>query len=368
MRIDRIELNEIQLTLQERFEISSGWTEVRRIPLITLHGEGQVGWGELVAGEFPSYSSETVDTAWQMLTSLIVPAVLGTTPETAPEVLSPVDWVRGHRMAKACVEMAAWDLEAKVKGVSLKTLLGGVRDEVEVGVSIGIQRTIDRLLEKVENYLEQGYRKIKVKIKPGRDLEPLRAVRDRFPSVPLMADANSAYRLADAPRLKELDDLDLMMIEQPLAYDDYLDHGALQAELSTPICLDESIRSVDDTRLALSLDASRIINIKPGRVGGLASSRSIEELCRGRDIPVWCGGMLESGIGRAHNLALASLPGFTKPGDISESRRYYAQDVVLPEFTMSDGLMTVPSGPGIGVEPDMDRIAELTVRREVFEA
>lgn len=368
MRIDRIELVEITLPLRERFEISSGFTEVRRIGLVRLHGEGQVGWGELVASEAPSYSSETMDTAWQILTSLIIPGVLGTDPDSALDVLAPVDWIRGHRMARAAVEMAGWDLEAKIKGISLSTLLGGVRDEVEVGVSIGIQPTHDAVLKKVEGYLEQGYRKIKIKIKPGRDVDVLRAIRDRFPTTPLMADANSAYGLEDAPLLAELDDLDLMMIEQPLAYDDYLDHSVLQRQLTTPICLDESIRSVDDTRLALHLDSGRIINIKPGRVGGLESSRNIEALCRSRGVPVWCGGMLESGIGRAHNLALASLPGFTKPGDISESRRYFARDIVVPDFTMSDGLMAVPSGPGIGVTPDEERIAALTVRQEVFTA
>lgn len=271
-------------------------------------------------------------------------------------------------MAKAAMEMAAWDLEAKIKGVSLRTLVGGVRDSVEVGVSIGIQPTHDAVLSRVEGYLEEGYRKIKIKIKPGKDVDVLNAIRRRFPDIPMMADANSAYRLSDASRLRELDDLDLMMIEQPLAYDDYLDHAALQAQLKTPVCLDESIRSVDDTRLALSLGSARIINIKPGRVGGLASSKAIEAFCRSEDVPVWCGGMLESGVGRAHNLALASLPGFTKPGDISESKRYYARDIVDPEFVMTDGLMSVPDGPGIGVRPDLERIESMAVRKEVFTA
>lgn len=366
MRIDKIELTEIHLPLRERFEISSGWTELRRIVLVTVHADGQVGWGELVAGEEPAYSSETTDTAWQILTTLIVPRVVGTDPATASEALAPASWIRGHRMAKACVEMATWDLEAKLKGVSLRTLLGGTRDAVEVGVSIGIQPTLDALLHRVAGFVEAGYRKIKIKIKPGRDVDVLRAVRDRFPRVPMMADANSAYRLSDASLLAELDDLDLMMIEQPLAHEDYLDHAALQERLKTPVCLDESIRSVDDTRLALALGSARIINIKPGRVGGLASSQAIEELCRSRDVPVWCGGMLESGVGRAHNLALASLAGFTKPGDISESRRYWERDIVDPEFTMSDGLMAVPEGPGIGIQPDVPRIDAMAVRKESF--
>lgn len=368
MRIEKIELTEIRLPLRERFEISSGWTEMRRIPLLTVHAEGEVGWGELVAGDAPSYSSETTDTAWHILTRTIIPAILGTDPDAAADVLAPVTWIRGHRMAKAAVEMAAWDLEAKLKGVSLRTLLGGVREAVEVGVSIGIQPTHDAVLRRVEGYLGQGYRKIKVKIKPGRDIEVLRAIRDRFPEIPLMADANSAYRLSDASRLAELDDLDLMMIEQPLAHDDYLDHATLQSRLRTPICLDESIRSVDDVRLALHLDSGRVINIKPGRVGGLGSSADIEALCRSRDVPVWCGGMLEAGVGRAHNLALASLAGFTRPGDISESRRYFQRDIVTPEFVMNEGMMAVPEGPGIGVEPDVERIEALAVRKEAFAA
>jgi len=368
MRIERIELREVNLPLLERFEISSGWRDDRRIVLLTVHGDGEVGWGECVAGEDPSYSYDTVDNAWHMLTSTIIPAVLGTEPSRAPDVLSPVEWIRGHRMAKAAVEMATWDLEAKLQGRSLADMLGGTRAEVPVGVSIGLQRSDDALLAKIDGYLEAGYRKIKIKIKPGRDVEMLAAVRDRFADIPMMADANSAYRLSDEERLKELDGLGLLMIEQPLAHDDYLDHAALQAQLETPICLDESIRSVGDVRLALELGSCRIINIKPGRVGGLESSKRIHDLCRAAGVDVWCGGMLESGVGRAHNLALATLPGFTIPGDISESRRYWERDLVNPEFVMSDGIMSVPTGPGIGVTPDEKRIADLLVRTEVFTA
>jgi len=270
-------------------------------------------------------------------------------------------------MAKAAVEMTAWDLVAKVRGVSLSTLLQGTRDRVAVGVSVGLQPTDDDLFRKVEGFLEEGYRKVKIKIKPGRDVEMLAGLRQRFPDAELMADANSAYSLADLDRLRELDGLRLMMIEQPLAHDDYRDHAALQAQLETPICLDESIRSVGDTALALELGSCRIINIKPGRVGGFASSRAIHDLSGTHDVPVWCGGMLESGIGRAHNVALASLPGFTLPGDISESRRYWEEDVVDPEFKMEDGMMPVPTGPGIGVQPRLDRIAALTAREQTFE-
>jgi len=269
-------------------------------------------------------------------------------------------------MAKAAVEMAAWDLEAKARGGSLASLVGGARDSVPVGVSIGLQRTDDELHHRVARYIEEGYARIKIKIKPGRDVGMLRGLRDRFGGVPLMADANSAYSLEDLPRLRELDDLDLTMIEQPLAHDDYLDHARLQGEMETPICLDESIRSVRDAALALELGACRIINIKPGRVGGLSAAKAIHDLCVEHDVPVWCGGMLESGVGRAHNVALASLPGFTLPGDISASKRYWQEDIVTPEFLLNGGVIDVPSGPGIGVEVREDLVDAWSVRRADF--
>ena len=368
MKIERVVLREIRLDLLERFEISSGGSQDRRILLLTMEGEGEVGWGECVAGEEPGYSYETTETAWHILTEFLLPFVVGTEVEDPSDVLLATPWVRGHRMAKAGVEMTAWDLAAKIQGVPLATLIGGTRDRVVVGVSVGLQPTDDDLFRKVEGYLEEGYRKVKIKIKPGRDVEMLSGLRQRLPEAELMADANSAYSLADLDRLLELDGLRLMMIEQPLAHDDYLDHAALQAQMETPICLDESIRSVGDVALALELGSCRIINIKPGRVGGFASSRAIHDLCGTHDVPVWCGGMLESGIGRAHNVALASLPGFTLPGDISESRRYWKEDIVAPEFTMKDGLMPVPTAPGIGVQPKLDQIAALTVRTETFDA
>ena len=362
MRLEGFHLRELRLPLTEVFEISSGARQARRVLLLTVRGEGVEGWGECVAAEDPGYSSETTDTAWHLLTDFLLPALTGHEFEAPNEILAPVSWVRGHRMAKAAVEMAAWDLQAKSLAIPLWELLGGKGDPLPVGVSVGLQPDDDTLLGKVEGYLEEGYARIKLKIKPGRDVEMVRKVRDRFPEVPLMADANSAYTLSDASRLQELDDLDLLMIEQPLDHEDIQDHAALQARLRTPICLDESIRSVQDTRLALDLDATRVVNIKPGRVGGFASSRAIHDLCRSRQVPVWCGGMLESGVGRAHNLALATLPGFTLPGDISASRRYWERDVVTPEFELVEGRMPLPEGPGIGVEPDMDRIQELTVR------
>ena len=366
MKIDRAHLREIPLRLKEYFEISSGGKQDRRILLLTLEGEGFEAWGECVVGEDPGYSYETTETAWHMLNDFILPAVVGRDADGPEDVLAPIRWIRGHRMAKASVEMAAWDLAARMDGVSLSRKLGGTRSAVAVGVSVGIQKSDEALHEKVAGYVAAGYARVKIKIKPGRDVEMLAGLRERFPDVRLMADANSAYRLTDAARLRELDALHLMMIEQPLSHEDFLEHARLQEQLDTPICLDESIESVDDLDLALKLGSCRIVNIKPGRVGGHASSKRIHDLMVSRGMPAWCGGMLESGVGRAHNVALASLPGFTLPGDISASRRYWERDIVDPEFEVSNGEMRVPSGPGIGVEPDRERIAELTVREATF--
>jgi O-succinylbenzoate synthase len=364
--IGRAVLRLVPLRLRERFEISSGARQDRIIMLLALHADGHVGWGECVAAEDPSYSYETTETAWHVLTEFILPAVVGREVSSPGDVLAPAAWVRGHGMAKAAVEMAAWDLEAKRAGVSLAAALGGERRPVQVGVSVGIQPTDQALLEEVERFVEEGYRRIKIKIKPGRDVEMLRAVRERFTEVPLMADANSAYTLPDADRLAALDELDLMMIEQPLAYDDLRDHARLQQRLRTPVCLDESVKTPGDAALALELGACRIINVKPGRVGGFAGSRAIHDLCLKNRVPVWCGGMLESGVGRAHNVALATLPGFTLPGDISASARYWEQDLVNPEFVLQDGTLTLPDGPGIGVVPDLERIEARTVKSARF--
>ena len=355
------------LRLKEYFEISSGGTRTRRIVLLALEADGIEGWSECVAGETPSYSYETNETAWHVLSQWLLPELVGAEVEDGRR-LNPAPWLRGHPMARAAVEMAGWDLEAKRRGLSLAELLGGdPAVPVPVGVSIGIQKTNDLLLGKVEQRLGEGYRKIKIKIKPGRDVEALRSVRDRFPEAPVMADANSAYRLPeDLERLRELDDFGLMMIEQPLGHEDLLDHAELQRHIDTPVCLDESVRSPEDARLALRLASGRIVNIKPGRVGGLASSVAIHDICRTAGWPVWCGGMLESGIGRAHNVALASLPGFSLPGDISESKRYWSEDIVHPEFEMRDGLMSVPDGPGIGVTPCAKRIESLVTRKKTW--
>jgi O-succinylbenzoate synthase len=357
-----MELREVHLRLRERFEISTGGWDERRILLLRMESEDGEAWSECVAAEAPNYSYETPETAWHILTEFVLPAVLGMEFQTPEAVLEPVAWVRGHPMALATVEMGAWALEAGRQGVSLSRLLGGQVDAVPVGVSVGLKPTDEELLREVEGRLEEGYRKIKLKIKPGRDVEMLRKVRDRFPEAPLMADANSAYVLEDADTLEELDDLGLMMIEQPLAFDDLREHATLQVRLTTPICLDESVCSPGDAILALELGSGRIINIKPGRVRGLASSRKIHDLCAERGVPVWCGGMLESGIGRAYNLALASLPNFVLPGDISESRRYWHEDLVEPEFVMEGGMMPVPQEPGVGVTLRMDRVEELTQR------
>ena len=366
MKIDRVEIREIQMRLREPFVVSTGVSYDRRVLLVSLYSGGITAWGECVASETPAYSYETTDTAWSILTDLILPRVSGAVMETSADLYPVFEGIRGHPMARAAVEMAAWDLEAKAGGGSLASLLGGTRDSVPVGVSIGLQRTDEELHQKVAGYIEEGYERIKVKIKPGRDVLMLQGLIERFPDVPFMADANSAYSLEDLPLLRELDALDLMMIEQPLAHDDYLDHARLQGELETPICLDESIRSVRDVALALELGACRIINIKPGRVGGLASAKAIHDLCVEHDMPVWCGGMLESGVGRAHNVALASLPGFTLPGDISASRRYWREDIVTPEFVLDGGRVSVPSGPGIGVEMREDLLAAWAVRKADF--
>ncbi len=363
MRIREVELREIRLRLKERFEISTGGWDQRRILLLRMESEDGEAWSECVAAEAPNYSYETPETAWHILTEYVLPAVVGVECSHPGGTLDPVSWIRGHPMALAAVEMGAWALEAVRQGISLASLLGGTRSAVPVGVSVGLQNTDAELLRKVEERLAQGYKKIKLKIKPGRDVEMVGSVRAAFPSAPLMADANSSYTLADLPVLKELDGLGLMMVEQPLGFEDLREHAILQAQLETPICLDESIRGPGDVRLALELGSGRIINIKPGRVGGLASSRMIHDLCAERDVPVWCGGMLEAGVGRAYNLALASLPNFLLPGDISESRRYWAEDIVEPEFVMKDGMMPVPDQAGIGVVVRRERVESLTVRR-----
>jgi len=366
MTIERAELRWVRLELRERFESSAGGRRERPVLLLSLESGDTVGWAECVALPEPYYSYETTETAWHILTEHLLPSVVGITFSSPSDVLRPAERIRGHPMARATVEMAAWDLSARLEGRSLADAVGGTRRSVEAGVSVGFQTDDGELFEKVGSWIEQGYGRIKVKIGPGRDVEMLRRVRSRFPDVALAADGNGSYSLADAARLRELDELNLTMLEQPLAWDDLRDHARLQAGIRTPICLDESIRSVNDLLLALDLDACRIVNVKPGRVGGLANAIAIHDVCRERGVPAWVGGMLESGIGRSHNVALASLPGFTLPGDLSESRRYWTRDLVTPEFELVDGRLAVPDGLGIGVAPDLERIEALTVRKAVI--
>jgi len=367
MKIDRVEIREIRLPLVHFFETSFGRTTVRRIVLVRVEAEGRTGWGEVTCGEEPFYSHETPETAWHILRDFLIPWTLGKewgAPSDVAPVFKPI---RGHNMAKAALENALWDIEAQMKGVSLAKLLGGTLEEIPCGVSIGIQNSAEELLEKIQRELDAGYQRIKVKIKPGWDVEVLDRIRSRFPRIALMADANSAYTLADLPRLKLLDRFYLMMIEQPLGWEDLLDHAKLQRELATPLCLDESIHSADDARQALEIGAGKIINIKLGRVGGYTSARAVHDVCRAKNVPVWCGGMLESGIGRAHNIALSSLPGFTLPGDVSASRRYWSEDIIDPEVTVSaQGTIRIPQSPGLGFAPNLERIERVTVRKESF--
>jgi o-succinylbenzoate synthase len=371
LRIDRITLREIRLPLREPFRISSGQTLERRICLLELHHpDGETAWSECVAGEEPNYSPETVDTAWHAIREWLAPRVLGRELGGPAAVHRRLEQgVRGHEMARAAVEMGAWGLAARLHGEPLARLIGGTRERIATGISLGIQPDPDTLVEKARSATDQGYRRIKIKIGPGADLQYVGAVREALgEEAPLMADANSAYTLADADHLARLDRFGLLMIEQPLAPDDLVRHAALQRRLLTPLCLDESITSPERAEDMLALGSGRIVNLKPGRVGGFAASLAIHDFCMANRVPVWCGGMLESGVGRAYNVALASLPGFTLPGDLSPSARYWERDIVTPAWTMDEcGEVEVPRDrPGIGVEVDRDRVDDLTVRVEVL--
>jgi len=353
------------MKLVDPFETSMDRTVARRIMLVQADVDGVIGWGECVAGETPYYSPETADTAWLILRDFLWPLIKGKDFGSAGEVWELLARVRGHNMAKAGLEAAVWDAEAKQKGVPLAKLIGGVREEIACGVSIGIKESLDELTAAVKKELGDGYQRIKIKIKPGYDLEPVRRLRQEFPRIKLMVDANSAYTLEDWPLLKQLEGFYLMMIEQPLGWDDLYSHVELQKKLETPICLDECLHTQEQAQAAIELGACKIINIKLGRVGGYTVSRRIHDLCQRHGIPVWCGGMLEAGIGRAHNIALSTLPNFTLPGDVAASKRYWEEDIILPEVTVSpQGTIRVPTGPGIGFEPRLDRIDDLTVRKE----
>ncbi|MGB5287640.1 MAG: o-succinylbenzoate synthase [Ignavibacteriaceae bacterium] len=367
MKIERIELYHTKMELVSPFTTSMGTEYDEEHIMVRIDAEGITGWGECVAEATPFYSYETVQTAWHILQDFLIPSILGKDITSIDEAIQLNSRVRGHRMAKAGLEAALSDLFSKAKNISLSKMFGGTRDKVDVGVSIGIQNSESELIKKVGGYLNEGYKRIKIKISPGNDIQYVKALRKEFPDIPLQVDANSAYELKHIDLFKAMDKFNLLLIEQPLGYEDIYDHSKLQRELKTPICLDESIHSLDDTRAAIELDSCRVINIKPGRVGGFTESKLIHNYCASKNIPVWCGGMLESGIGRAGNVALASLPNFTLPGDISASKRYYKEDIVEPEFTVNkDGTMDVPTEPGIGVEVNMKKIEKVTVKKKTF--
>src|SRR5579859_102561 len=365
MRIREITMREIRMPLVAPFFTSVDRTDERRIILVEADVDGVIGWGECVAGENPYYSPETTDTAWLVLREYVWPTVKGKEFAAAAGVWGFLEQVRGHNMAKAALESAVWDAEAKQKGLPLWKLLGGVREEIASGVSIGIKDSLDELAAAVRKELAAGYQRIKIKIKPGKELPQVKRLREEFRDIKLMVDANSAYRMDEWPLLKQLDRFYLMMIEQPLGWDDLYSHVELQKHLDTPICLDECIHTEEQARAAITLGACKIINIKMGRVGGHAVARRIHDLCQKNSVPEWCGGMLESGIGRAHNIALSTLPNFTLPGDVTASKRYWHEDIIEPEVTVSaKGTIRVPAGPGIGFEPRRERIEKLTVRKE----
>lgn len=369
MRIDRVELRLLRLPLVRPFETSFGRTTEREFVLVRVQAGGVTGWGECVADADPYYSPETTRTAWDVLTRFLVPRVLGAPlagPSEVPALLAPV---RGHRMAKAALEMAIWDAHARQLGVPLCTALGGTRTEIASGVSIGVQESVEALLDRIAEEVDAGYQRVKIKIKPGWDVAVVEQVRRRFPALPLMVDANAAYTPGDAGHLRALDAFGLTMIEQPLDEEDLGQHARLQAVLATPICLDESIVSAARAEEAFTLGACRVVNIKPGRIGGFGESRAVHDVCARHAVPVWHGGMLESGIGRAANIHLATLPNFTLPGDIAASRRYYVPDLVEPPIEVSRrGTISVPERPGLGVEIDLSRVARATVASDTLPA
>ena len=369
MKIEQINLREIRMSLKSPFETSFGVIQDRRIPLVEVISNGISGWGEVTTGETPSYNAETTETAWHVISDFIAPLVIGKELENANELPDLLCGIRGHGMAKAGVENALWDIEAQQKRLPLAVLLGGTREEINCGVSLGIRDNPQLLVEAVQKELACGYQRIKLKIKPGKDLDYVAAVRKQFPAIQLSVDANSAYNLNEIERLKRLDNLDLLMIEQPLGWDDLYAHAKLQARLRTAICLDECINDVAHAAAAIELQACRIINIKLGRVGGHSSARKVHDLCWQHSVPVWCGGMLESGIGRAHNVAMSTLPNFTLPGDVSASHRYWHEDIVEPEIKVTlKGTIPVPKTAGLGYGIKRELIERLTSRKKTWKA
>jgi len=364
MKIEKVILRQIRMPLVHFFETSFGRTLERDIILVEVIGDGASGWGEVTAGENPFYNEEWTESAWLILRDYGVPRVLGKNLVSAEEVAPLLEHIRGHRMARGGLETAIWDLEARLNNRPLwQQIGGGARREIPCGVSIGIQDSVPQLLDKIERELAAGYQRIKMKIKPGWDVDVVRQVREHFPSIKLMADANSAYTLDDAGHLKHLDDFYLMMIEQPLAHDDIIDHAVLQSKLQTPICLDECIRSAHHAEQAIRLRACGIINVKLGRVGGFREAKRVHDVAQAASIPVWCGGMLEAGIGRAHNIALSTLPNFILPGDVSASMRYWKRDIICPAVeTTTRGTIEIRDEPGFGYAVDHDFLRQVTVR------
>jgi O-succinylbenzoate synthase len=367
IKLERVILRHLKMPLVHFFETSFSRTYERDIVLVEAVAEGISGWGEVTAGENPYYNEEWTGSIWPLLVDYVVPRIIDVELDSASGVYSRLAHIRGHYMTRGGMETAVWDLQARLHGNPLwKEIGGGARREIPSGVSIGIQDSIGQLLEKIQTELDAGYQRIKMKIKPGWDVDVIREVRKAFPDILLMADANSAYTLKDKNRLKQLDEFALMMIEQPLAHDDIIDHAELQAALETPICLDECIRSAHHAEQAIRLNAGRIVNIKLGRVGGFAEAKRVHDVCRANGIPVWCGGMLESGIGRAHNIALSTLPNFTLPGDVSASKRYWKQDIVVPPVEVSPrGTIAISDRPGFGYDLDRDLLERLTVRSKI---
>jgi O-succinylbenzoate synthase len=369
VKIEAITLREIRMPLVHFFETSFGRTTERRILLLTVHTDGPEGWGECVAGEDPFYSEESVDTAWYAVEKYLAPAFLGKTIKKGTEAPAIMARVRGHRMAKGALENALWDAEAQTRQVPLWKLLGGSQAEIPCGVSIGIQNSHEQLLEKIETELSAGYRRIKVKCKPGWDVEVFGKIRDRWAEILLSCDANSAYTLAQTDHLKKFDRFNLLMIEQPLWHDDFYFHAQLQKKLKTSICLDEAIHNARDAQAAIELGSCKIINIKVGRVGGFSEAIAVHNVAQENNIPVWCGGMLETGIGRSHNIALSSLKNFTLPGDVSASKRYWKEDIIEPAVEVSsEGMITVPQSVGRGFKIKTDLIEKLTVRKQTLQA
>ena len=364
MNIESIALREIRMKLKSPFETSFGTVQDRRILLVEVVVDGTSGWGEVTAGETPAYNAETTDTAWHVISDFIAPSLIGQSVSETSELPRLMARIRGHEMAKSGVENALWDAAAQLKGIPLHRLLGGTIEELACGVSLGIRENPESLVKRVEEELRGGYQRIKLKIKPGKDYEFVAAVRKEFPNIRLSVDANSAYSLEDAQHLKRLDEFGLLMMEQPLNWDDIYAHSKLQAQIQTAICLDECIHNTRHALTAIELKSCRIINIKLGRVSGHTEARLMQQACRAHGVPVWCGGMLESGIGRAHNIAMSTLPGFSLPGDVSASQRYWSEDIIEPPVEVTEkGTIRVPETPGLGYAVKRDRIEKITVRR-----